>query len=136
MMKIFYFTFLFLSVFPQESFSFYREIETINYEGNNYSIRIVKRQPIQIYIFDEENMPVDVSTIDMELFKESDDNEREVPVRLRIIENHFVIADKTTTDQPYRLEIKALNDTKKEAFSVTLQKSIRARRQSLLGSQW
>lgn len=134
MMKIFYFSFLFLTLFPQKSFSFYREIETINYEGNLYSVRIIKHQPIQIYIFDQDHVQVDVSTIDVELLNQSDEAESEGPVKLRIIENHFIVAGKTPEDQPYRLEIRSLNDGKKEAFKVKLQKNIRGR-QALLGSQ-
>ena len=134
MMKIFYFTFLFLIFFPQDGFSFYREIETIHYEGNIYSVRIIKHKPIEIFIFDQDNVQVDVSTIDVELLNETDEGDLEGLVKLRIFENHFIIAGKTTEDEPYRLEIKSLNDGKKEAFKVKLKKTIRGR-QPLLGSQ-
>jgi hypothetical protein len=134
MIKVFYFTLLLLIFFPLDSSSFYREIETINYEGTIYSIRIIKHQPIEIYIFDQDDVPVDVSTIDVVLFNDSEEGNVEVPVKLRIIENHFIIADKTAANEPYRLAIKSLNDGKREAFNLQLNKVLKGR-QALLGSQ-
>jgi hypothetical protein len=129
------FTFLLITLLPQKSFSFYREIETITYDGKIYSIRIVKHQPVQIYIFDQDQVQIDLSTIDVELLNAKDDNDLESPVKLRIVENHLIITSEVNEDLPYRLEIKSLNDGKKETFNVKFQQNMKRVRQALLGSQ-
>ena len=135
MTKLFQIIFILFTLTPADSFSFFREVETLNYEGKFYSIQVVKSDPIQIYIFDNTRTQVDLSTVDVELFAENSEGEMLQPARLRIFENHFLYSGSTKENYTYTLDIASLSDNKKESFKLKLNRKFKKKRQSLLESQ-
>lgn len=106
------------------------DVDVISRQGNLLSIRVVKGEPIRIYVLGRQEAEVDLSGIQVDLSLDPSDMSINLKpkktnsdriLKLKRKENYFVIENPVAEDTVYKLEVKTKADGKKETFKFKLK---------------
>ncbi len=104
------------------------DVEAITHQGNIFSIKVVKSEPIHIYVLGQESAQIDLSKVEVILISESA-NPTEVadpiqPVHLTTLGNHFIIKNTLSGDRVYTMKVKSKNNGVVETFKFKVKNPI------------
>ncbi len=119
---------LFFVLTAFDSASSHSDVETITHQGNLFSIKVVKSEPIHIYVLGQESAQIDLSKVDVMLISEST-NPTEVadpiqPVQIESLGNHFIVKNPASGDRVYTMKVKSKSNGIIETFKFKVKKPL------------
>jgi hypothetical protein len=113
---------------------FQSDAQTLIQQGNLVSIKIVKGEPLKIFVFGRKEAEVNLSAINFDLNLDPSDfsmsvrriGSKKLPKILKFTreDDHFVVTDPASPENIYTLEVTTKHRGKKEVFNFKIKNKL------------